>query len=184
MRERPATPMNLKAKDMLGIPWRLAFALQEDGWYLRSEIIWNKPNAQPESVKDRPSRSHEYIFMFTKSSSYKYKYENSLEKAETSHRLRNRRTVWSVSTGQKSRSQHMAPFPKGLIEPLISMSTDPHDIIMDPFAGSGTVLEVAHACERRFIGIELSKVYWRDCCELLKPARPEIIHLAGAKKGR
>lgn len=69
MTVRPDTPEGLKSKDLLGIPWRLALALQEDGWYLRSDIIWNKPNAMPESVKDRPTRSHEYVFMLTKKKS-------------------------------------------------------------------------------------------------------------------
>lgn len=66
MSVRPDTPEGLKPKDLLGIPWRLALALQADGWFLRSDIIWNKPNAMPESVKDRPTRSHEYVFMLTK----------------------------------------------------------------------------------------------------------------------
>jgi len=72
MSVRPTTPEGLKSKDLIGLPWRLAFALQEDGWYLRSDIVWNKPNAMPESVRDRPNRSHEFIFMFTKSERYKY----------------------------------------------------------------------------------------------------------------
>jgi site-specific DNA-methyltransferase (adenine-specific) len=72
MNVRPDNPPGLKDKDLMGIPWRLAFALQDDGWYLRSDIIWNKPNAMPESVKDRPTRAHEYLFMFTKSDRYTY----------------------------------------------------------------------------------------------------------------
>jgi DNA modification methylase len=70
-----SVPMGLKQKDLIGIPWRVAFALQEDGWYLRSDIIWAKPNPMPESVKDRPTRSHEYIFLLTKSSRYYYDHE-------------------------------------------------------------------------------------------------------------
>lgn len=62
MNVRPPTPEGLKPKDLIGVPWLLAFALQKEGWYLRADIIWNKPNCQPESVKDRPTRSHEYIF--------------------------------------------------------------------------------------------------------------------------
>jgi site-specific DNA-methyltransferase (cytosine-N4-specific) len=72
MNIRPDTPDGLKPKDLQGIPWRLAFALQSDGWYLRADIIWHKPNAMPESVKDRPTRAHEYLFMFTKSEHYAY----------------------------------------------------------------------------------------------------------------
>ena len=66
MSYRAPTPEGLKPKDLIGVPWRLAFALQNDGWYLRTDIVWNKPNCQPESVKDRPTRSHEYVFLFSK----------------------------------------------------------------------------------------------------------------------
>jgi site-specific DNA-methyltransferase (cytosine-N4-specific) len=69
MTYRPATPEGLKPKDLIGLPWRVAFALQEDGWYLRSDVVWNKPNCQPESVKDRPTRAHEYLFLLSKSES-------------------------------------------------------------------------------------------------------------------
>ena len=70
MTYRPPTPRGLKPKDLIGIPWRLALALNADGWYLRSDIIWHKPNCQPESVKDRPTRAHEYLFLFSKSEDY------------------------------------------------------------------------------------------------------------------
>lgn len=79
MSTRPDTPEGLKPKDLIGIPWRLAFALQEQGWYLRADIIWNKPNAMPESVKDRPTRAHEYLFMFSKSEKYFYDRNTILE---------------------------------------------------------------------------------------------------------
>jgi site-specific DNA-methyltransferase (cytosine-N4-specific) len=72
MSMRPATPAGLKPKDLIGVPWMVAFALQKEGWYLRADIIWNKPNCQPESVKDRPTRSHEYLFLFSKSEFYQY----------------------------------------------------------------------------------------------------------------
>jgi len=65
-------PLGLKPKDLIGIPWRVAFALQADGWYLRQDIIWAKPNPMPESVKDRCTKSHEYIFLLTKSARYYY----------------------------------------------------------------------------------------------------------------
>ncbi|MDR1677037.1 MAG: site-specific DNA-methyltransferase, partial [Deltaproteobacteria bacterium] len=94
MNIRPDTPDGLKPKDLIGLPWRLAFALQSDGWFLRNDIIWNKPNAMPESVKDRPSRSHEYIFMLTKSEKYYYDWQASKELTDNGG-LRNRRSVWS-----------------------------------------------------------------------------------------
>ncbi len=71
----------LKPKDLVGIPWRVAFALQADGWYLRSDIIWHKPNPMPESVKDRPTKSHEYIFLLSKNQKYYYDYKAILEEA-------------------------------------------------------------------------------------------------------
>ena len=74
--------LGLKEKDLIGIPWRVAFALQADGWYLRSDIIWHKPNPMPESVKDRPTKSHEYIFLLTKQAKYYYNYEATMELSE------------------------------------------------------------------------------------------------------
>jgi site-specific DNA-methyltransferase (adenine-specific) len=97
MNIRPDTPQGLKPKDLIGVPWRLAFALQDNGWYLRSDIVWHKPNAMPESVKDRPTRSHEYLFMLTKSEQYFYDWQAVREPAGGG-KLRNRRSVWNVNT--------------------------------------------------------------------------------------
>ena len=97
MSVRPDTPEGLKPKDLLGVPWRLALALQQDGWYLRSDIIWNKPNAMPESVKDRPTRSHEYIFLLSKSEKYFYDHAAGQE-VNGGGSARNRRTGWDVNT--------------------------------------------------------------------------------------
>ncbi|MFM9785270.1 DNA-methyltransferase, partial [Streptomyces scabiei] len=131
---RPDTPEGLKPKDLLGIPWRLAFALQDDGWYLRSDIVWNKPNAMPESVKDRPSRSHEYLFMFTKSERYFYDSEAAKEPADNG-KLRNRRSVWNIKTKGFS-GAHFATFPTELVRPCILSSSQPGDYVLDPFFGS------------------------------------------------
>jgi site-specific DNA-methyltransferase (cytosine-N4-specific) len=88
MTTRPDTPIGLKPKDLLGVPWRLALALQDDGWYLRADVVWNKPNAMPESVKDRPTRAHEYMFMLTKNERYYYDPKAILDPNGTSiHRL-------------------------------------------------------------------------------------------------
>src|SRR6202522_2565461 len=95
---RAPTPEGLKPKDLIGVPWRVAFALQADGWYLRSDIVWYKPNCQPESVKDRPTRAHEYLFLFSKSQDYFYDRKAILESANSKTGARNRRTVWSVNT--------------------------------------------------------------------------------------
>jgi len=154
---RPDTPEGLKPKDLQGIPWRLAFALQDDGWYLRSDIIWNKPNAMPESVKDRPTKSHEYLFMFTKSEQYYYNYEASKE-IGLNGEYRNRRTVWNINT-QSFQEAHFATFPQKLIEPCVLISSRPDDFILDPFFGSGTVGVVCVQNKRRYVGIELNPEY-------------------------
>lgn len=154
---RPDTPEGLKPKDLIGVPWRLAFALQEDGWYLRNDIVWHKPNAMPESVKDRPARSHEYIFMLTKSEQYYYDWQASREPAERGG-LRNRRSVWAVNT-RPFTGAHFATFPTELIRPCILASTKPHDFVLDPFFGSGTVGVASNEAGRQYIGIELNPEY-------------------------
>jgi len=102
---RPPTPDGLKPKDLIGVPWRLAFALQAAGWHLRADVIWEKPNCQPESVKDRPTRSHEYLFLFSKSERYFYDRD-----AVHGPNNRNLRTVWSINT-QAQKDAHVAMFP-------------------------------------------------------------------------
>jgi len=158
MSYRPPTPIGLKPKDLIGIPWKVAFALQADGWYLRSDIIWYKPNCQPESVKDRPTQSHEYIFLFSKSEKYYYDSESIREPAVEKGKLRNKRTVWQVNTEPFSEA-HFAAFPEELINPIILASTRPNDFVLDPFFGSGTVGAVCKKMKRKFHGIELKDEY-------------------------
>ncbi len=150
---RPPTPDGLKPKDLVGVPWRLAFALQEAGWYLRADVIWHKPNCQPESVKDRPTRAHEYLFLFSKNERYKYDAQ-----AVRGPNNRNLRTVWDVNT-KPYKEAHFATFPVDLVEPSVLLSTSPGDLILDPFIGSGTTGVVALGAERRFVGIELNPDY-------------------------
>lgn len=150
---RPGTPRGLKPKDLIGVPWRLAFALQAAGWYLRADCIWNKPNCQPESVKDRPTRSHEYVFLFSKSE--KYRYDNQIVRGPNG---RNLRTVWDINT-QPNRLTHEAMFPTSLVIPCLSLTTRPGDLVLDPFLGSGTTGLVALNMERRFVGVELNPEY-------------------------
>lgn len=154
MSVRPDNPPGLKDKDLLGVPWRLAFALQSDGWFLRSDVIWHKPNAMPESVKDRPTRAHEYLFMFTKEERYTYDAEAVLEDAEDGG-TRNRRTVWSINTSPTN-GTHIASFPEALVEPCILAATKPRDFVLDPFFGCGTVGLVCRRLNRQFIGVELN----------------------------
>jgi site-specific DNA-methyltransferase (adenine-specific) len=169
---RPDTPEGLKPKDLLGIPWRLAFALQEDGWYLRADIIWNKPNAMPESVKDRPTRAHEYMFMLTKSERYYYDRAAVLEPNG-----RNRRSVWDVHT-QAFAGAHFATFPPLLIEPCVQASSRPDDIVLDPFFGAGTVGVVAKQLARRYVGIELNPEYVAIAAQRLALDECRIIRMA------
>lgn len=153
MTVRPTTPDGLKSKDLIGLPWRLAFALQDDGWYLRTDVIWNKPNAMPESVRDRPNRSHEYIFMLTKSERYRYD-----RNAVRGPNGRNLRSVWDINT-KPFPGAHFATFPPALIEPCILTSSGLGDMILDPFFGAGTVGLVADLYGRRYIGVELNAEY-------------------------
>lgn len=153
MSVRPETPEGLKPKDLIGVPWRLALALQADGWYLRSDIIWEKPNCMPESVKDRPTRAHEYIFLMSKSEKYYYDYA-AIKEANG----RNKRSVWSVHT-QAFAEAHFATFPPKLIEPCILAGSRPGDYVIDPFLGSGTAAVVSSALGRKFVGVELNPEY-------------------------
>jgi site-specific DNA-methyltransferase (adenine-specific) len=168
MNVRPDNPPGLKDKDLLGIPWRLAFALQDEGWYLRSDIIWNKPNAMPESVKDRPTRAHEYLFMLTKSDKYSY-YGDEVKELGESGLTRNRRSVWNINTAA-SVGAHIASFPPALVEPCVLASTRAGDTVFDPFFGCGTVGLVARKYGRRYLGVELNPEYVAAAMALLEPA--------------
>lgn len=153
---RPPTPDGLKPKDLIGVPWRLAFALQADGWFLRSDIIWNKYNGSPESVKDRPSRVHEYIFLLTKSERYFYDHEAVREPAIGGKR--NCRSVWTINT-EAFKEAHFATFPRDLVSRCLAAGTQEGALVLDPFFGSGTVGEVCQVLRRRFVGIELNPDY-------------------------
>lgn len=162
---RPDNPPELKDKDLLGVPWRLALALQADGWFLRSDIIWHKPNAMPESVKDRPTRAHEYVFMLTKEEKYTYYNDAVLEAAEDGG-TRNRRTIWSINTSPANGS-HIASFPQELVEPCLLAGTRAGDFVLDPFFGCGTVGLVCQRLVRQFIGVELNPEYVDQAMERL-----------------
>ncbi len=158
MNYRPNTPDGMKPKDLMGVPWMLVFALRDAGWYLRTDIVWNKPNANPESVRDRPTRSHEFLFMLTTSEKYYYDVDATIEPTDDGTRTRRKRSVWSINTEPYSEA-HFATFPTKLVEPCILASTRPTDTILDPFFGSGTVGQVARNLGRNFIGIELNPDY-------------------------
>jgi DNA modification methylase len=153
MSTRPATPEGLKDKDLIGVPWRFALAMQEAGWWLRSDIVWYKPNCQPESVRDRPTRSHEHIFLFTKSE--RYHYDVDAVRGPNGRRLRD---VWEINTVGYP-GAHFATFPPELVHRCILIGSRPGDYVLDPFLGSGTTATVARHTARRFIGCEVNPGY-------------------------
>lgn len=132
--KRPARlPAGLKEKDLCGVPWRVALALQADGWYLRCEVIWSKLRAVPDGARDRPCRSHESLFLFSRSRRYYYR------------RQQGERSVWELESG----------FPESLVERCIQRTSVRGDTVLDPFAGRGTVAAVAKRMGRRAVGIDL-----------------------------
>jgi DNA modification methylase len=145
----------LKRKDLMGIPWRVAFRLQQDGWYLRQDIIWSKPNPMPESVTDRCTKAHEYIFLLSKSEAYFFNHEAIKEPSINDSEMRNKRSVWTV-TPKPFKEAHFATYPEDLIEPCVLSGSPEDGIILDPFFGSGTTGAVAIKKGRSFIGIEIN----------------------------
>jgi site-specific DNA-methyltransferase (cytosine-N4-specific) len=175
MSYRPPTPPGLKPKDLIGIPWKVAFALQADGWFLRSDIIWHKPNCQPESVKDRPTRAHEYVFLFSKSEKYFYDHKGARESVDGNGTTRNRRSVWSINT-EPFAGAHFATFPPTLVALCILSGSQEGDPVLDPFCGSGTVGVVCAALRREFFGIELHPEYVSLAQRRLRRRRAAVHH--------
>ena len=192
---------NLKSKDLIGIPWMLAFALRADGWWLRQDIIWNKPNPMPESVKDRCTKSHEYIFLLSKSKNYYYDNEAIKEPVKQdwgtrnrdegkyhnpgtglqphsglskSYERKNKRDVWSV-TNKPYKGAHFAVFPPDLIEPCILAGSEQGDIVLDPFMGSGTTGMVAKKNFRSYIGCELHEDYASLQTDRIDSIPPQLV---------
>jgi DNA modification methylase len=179
----------LKEKDLIGIPWRVAFALQEFGWYLRQDIIWHKPNPMPESVRDRCTKSHEYIFLLSKNPQYYFDNEAIKEPAIHSDRtagnknaqkgtgvdkmdtrnglLKAQQKVYELRNKRDVwsvnvrpyKGAHFATYPTALIEPCIKAGSRINDIVFDPFMGSGTTAQVAKQLGRQYLGCELNKEY-------------------------
>lgn len=174
-------------KNLLGIPWRTAFALQDDEWILRNEIIWHKPNAMPESVRDRLSSRHEHLFMFTKSSRYWFNLDairephaapdrkagpRAFRARDLNHertatgvytgpdiaRGRNPGDVWEVAT-RPYPAAHFATFPIDLPIRCIKAGCRPGGVVLDPFSGSGTTGEAARQLGRRYVGIDINAAY-------------------------
>jgi site-specific DNA-methyltransferase (adenine-specific) len=181
------TSGGMKEKDLVGIPWRVAFALQADGWYLRSDIIWSKPNPMPESVTDRPTKAHEYVFLLSKSPRYFFDQEAVREphspdgRTKTVHDHatprshanydnvgngnerwpnggRNLRSVWTIAT-QPYADAHFAVFPEELVRRCLLAGCPEGGTVLDPFGGSGTTALVAREHNRRAVLIELNETY-------------------------
>ena len=153
----------LKPKDMIGIPWRVALALQARGWYLRQDIIWAKPNPMPEPVLDRCTKSHEYIFLMSKSPKYFFDNKAIAEPVadsvdKTNPDTRNKRDVWTVAPS-RYKEAHFATYPPELILPCVLAGSKADDLILDPFSGSGTTGEVAMSQGRNYLGLELNPEY-------------------------
>lgn len=147
-----------KEKDLIGIPWMLAFALRADGWYLRQDIIWSKPNPMPESVKDRTTKSHEYLFLLSKNQNYYFDVEAIKEPTVDGSAMKRKKSVWNVQT-KPYKGAHCAVFPAELITPAILAGSREDDIILDPFMGSGTTASVAKELNRNYWGCELHNDY-------------------------
>ena len=184
-RTRPTS--NLPAKNLLGIPWRVAFALQDDGWTLRNAIVWHKPNAMPESVADRLSSRYEQVFLFSKSRRYHFDLDAIREPTQTEphaigdkvsaamqalgrqphgrldgqlyeNRGRNPGDVWSINT-RPFTGAHFAVMPINLAERCIQAGCKPGGTVLDPFSGSGTTGLAAARHGRRYVGIDLNREY-------------------------
>lgn len=177
----------IKPKDLIGIPWMVAFALREEGWYLRQDIIWQKPNVMPESCTDRCTKAHEYIFLLSKNRKYyfdnnaiktqmkgsahdlfsrvsskgrDYPFVNTMRKQRGPYFTANRRSVWRI-TNKPFKGAHFATFPPDIPELCIKAGSREGDIILDPFMGSGTTALVAKRLNRHYIGFELNPDYVR-----------------------
>jgi DNA modification methylase len=174
---------SIKPKDLIGIPWMLAFALRDDGWYLRQEIIWHKPNPIPESVRDRLTRAHEQIFLFSKSAKYYFDADAIKEPAKSAGQTRsmgpkslgnkdrndggrtmkigekrNKRSVWMIAP-RPVRSSHFASYPTLIPDICLRASCPEGGVVLDPFSGSATTGAAALQRKRRYVGIDLNSDY-------------------------
>lgn len=194
----------IKPKDLIGIPWMLAFALRADGWYLRQDIIWHKPNVMPESVRDRCTKSHEYIFLLSKSRKYYFDNESIKEPCvsrdanlrnrdisklnntpgrtkmkglvHNDYEMRNKRDVWTIPPASFKKA-HFAVFPEKLIIDCVKAGCPIGGVVLDPFFGSGTTGIVSHKLSRSFIGIELNPEYITIAKERLSTCNIESLKI-------
>ena len=147
-----------KVKDVLGVPWKVAFELQRRGWYLRQDIVWSKPNPMPENVFDRCTKSHEFIFLLSKSKKYYFDLQSIKVETADGGGKKNPRSVWSVPV-TRYKGAHFATYPPELIEPCIIAGCPPGGTVLDPFGGSGTTAGVAIKNDRQCILMEANPEY-------------------------
>jgi len=208
-RHRSITPAGTKEKDLIGIPWAVAFALRNDGWYLRSDIIWHKPNAMPEPVTDRPTKAHENLFLLSKQPHYYYDAKAVREACSAnSHGSPNIVPGWKntklghvggtlgkwtdedKASGRNRRSvwtiptkaykrAHFATFPTDLIDPCVLAGSREGDTVLDPFSGAGTTGVVAVQRNRHYLGIELSAAYMELSRERIEAAQIKAVNILG-----
>jgi DNA modification methylase len=204
MYREASLPPGLKPKDLVGVPWRAAFALRADGWYLRQDIIWAKPNPMPESVRDRCTKAHEYLFLLAKSPRYFYDAEAIRERsvAKPQRRLtavaqQPKGILRSQAGGQVPTCQggtsaarnkrsvwtvtpnhykgaHFATFPLKLVEPCVLAGSPPGGLVLDPFCGSGTVGAVCVEHGRNFVGIDSNGDYLELARRRVANAQPRL----------
>lgn len=195
----------VKEKDLVGVPWMLAFSLRGDGWWLRRDIIWSKPNPMPESPTDRCTTAHEYIFHMTKSKHYFYDADKIREPHTTPviagwqpergvygegvkgtkgpagwHELgRNKRSVWEIPVRAFAEA-HFATYPPKLVATCIQAGCPDGGTVLDPFSGSGTTCKVARQHGMKSIGIELNPEY----CQMQKNQMSQLSLWSGASVDR
>lgn len=189
----------LNTKNLAGLPWRVAFALQNAGWILRQDVIWHKPNPMPESVRDRCTKAHEYVFLLTKNRRYYFdaaaiqttskargdgarfggsKYGDSAstyDKTKSGNKYQNngtanRRSVWKIATSNYS-GAHCAVFPLELATRCILASSKPGDVVCDPFAGSGTTGIACVLNGRKFVGVEINPEHAQEAQDNIASAK-------------
>lgn len=167
--------VNLPPGCLVGLPWRVAFALVDDGWILRQSIVWAKPSPMPESVKNRCTRSHEMLFHFAKAPGYYWDHAAMQEPATTDpdRTTRNRRDVWTIGPKRYAEA-HFAVFPPDLVRPCIRATVPPDGLVLDPFAGAGTTLVVALEEGRHSIGFEINPEYIKLATERIEKRRAEL----------
>jgi DNA modification methylase len=172
---RPVKPRDYdgyRPKDLIGLPWLVAFSLQQNGWYIRRDIVWYKPNAMPSAPTDRPSCAHEYLFLLSKQPHYKFNHEAIREDAAEGKR--NSRSVWEIPTRPSRSGKHPAVMPPEMADRCILAGSSPGDSVFDPFCGEGTTGISAVKHGRNFIGCEINAAYAEEARKLIAKETAQV----------